>query len=112
MEAKANLIEPLLERAHEYSKTSFELLKLQSLEKTAEVTSSFISRFLLAIFVSLFALTLNIGVALWLGDLLGKNYYGFLVVASFYGIIGIIVFFIHPLIKERVSNTIITQMRN
>ena len=112
MEAKANLIEPLLERAEQYSKTSFELLKLKSLDKTADVTSTLISRLLLIIVLSLFALTLNIGIALWLGDLLGKNYYGFLVVASFYGLIGIILFFTHPLIKARVNNSIITQMLN
>ena len=112
MEAKANLIEPLLERAEQYSKTSFELLKLKSLDKTADVTSALISRLFLIIILSLFALTLNIGVALWLSDLLGKNYYGFLVVAAFYGFIGIILFFIHPYIKARINNSIITQMLN
>ena len=112
MEAKANLIEPLLERAEQYSKTSFELLKLKSLDKTADVTSTLISRLLLIIVLSLFALTLNIAIALWLGDILGKNYYGFLVVASFYGLVGIILFFIHPLIKARINNSIIAQMLN
>jgi len=112
MEATASLIEPLLERAKQYSKTSFELLKLKSLYKTADVMSSLMSRLLLAIVLSLFALTLNIAIALWLGDLLGKNYYGFLVVASFYGFIGIILFFVHPLIKARVNNSIIAQMLN
>jgi hypothetical protein len=112
MEAKANLIEPLLERVEKYSKTSFELLKLKSLDKAADLTSTFTSRLFLAIVFSLFALTLNIAIALWLGDLLGKNYYGFLIVASFYGLTGIILFFIHPLIKERIRNSIITQMFN
>ena len=112
MEAKVCLIEPLLERVEQYSKTSFELLKLKSLDKTADVTSTLISRLWLAIVVALFALTLNVAIALWLGDLLRKNYYGFLIVASFYGLIGIILFFIHPLIKARINNSIITQMLN
>lgn len=112
MEAKENFIEPLLERAEQFSKTSFELLKLKSIDKTADVGSSLTSRFLLVIVLSLFALTLNIAIALWLGDLLGKNYYGFLVVAAFYGLIGIVLYFTHPLIKARVNNSIIKQMLN
>lgn len=112
MEAKASLIEPLLERVEEYSKTSFELLKLKSLDKTADVMSTLISRLLLAIVLALFSFALNIAIALWIGDLLGKNYYGFLAVASFYGLIGIILFFMHPLIKARVNNSVITQILN
>ena len=112
MEAKDNFIEPLLERAEAFGKTSFELLKLKSIDKTADVGSTLTSRFLLVIILSLFALTINIALALWLGDLLGKNYYGFLVVAAFYGLIGIILYFIHPLIKARVNNSIIKQMLN
>jgi len=112
MEAKMCLIEPLLERADAYSKTSFELIKLKSLDKVSDITSTLISRLLLVIVLSFFVLTLNIAIALWLGGLLGKNYYGFLIVASFYGIAGIILFFIHPFIKARVKNSIITQMLN
>ncbi len=112
MEAKSHLLEPLLESAEAYSKTSFELLKLKSLDKTAAVTSTLISRLLLVIVLSFFALTLSIAVALWLGELLGKSYYGFLVVAGFYGLSGIILCLIHPSVKARVNNSIITQMFN
>jgi len=112
METKVKLIEPLLERAEQYSKTSFELLKLKSLDKTADISSSLISRLLLVFVLLLFVLTLNIAIALWLGDLLGKNYYGFLIVASFYGLGGIILFYIHPLIKANINNSIIKQMLN
>jgi hypothetical protein len=111
MEVKASLIEPLFERVQEYGKTSFELLKLKSLEKTADITSSLVSRSLLVIVLSLCLLTLNIAISLRLGDVLGKNYFGFLVVASFYGLTGVILFFIHPVIKARVSDLVITQMR-
>jgi hypothetical protein len=111
MEVKASLIEPLLERVQEYGRTSFELLKLKSLDKTADITSTLVSRSLLTIVLSLCLLTLNIAISLWLGDVLGKNYFGFLVVASFYGLTGAILFFMHPVIKARVSDSIITQMR-
>ncbi len=112
MEATANLIEPLLERAEEYGKTSFELLKLRSLDKTADVTSTLFSRLLMVTAFLLFALMLNIALGFLLGDLLGKTYYGFLIVASFYGLVGIILYFVHPTIKARVNDTIITQLLN
>jgi hypothetical protein len=110
MQAKTSLIEPLLERVEEFGKTSFELLKLKSVDKTADLSAILISRLLLVIILSIFILTLNTAIALWLGDLLGKDYYGFLIVASFYGLIGIVIYFFHPLIKAAIKNFIITQM--
>jgi len=112
METTSSLIEPLLERAEQFGKTNFELLKLKSLDKTADIASGLISHLLLSIVLFLFTVTLNIAAALWLGSLLGKNYYGFLVVASFYGLIAIILLFIHPVIKARVNNAIIAQILN
>jgi hypothetical protein len=112
MESMPILIEALLERTEQYAKTSLELLKLKSLYKTADVTSTLTSRLLFIIILSFFALTLNIAIAFWLGDILGKNYYGFLIVATFYGLAGIILWFIHPFIKSRVNDLIITQILN
>ncbi len=112
METKTDLIEPLLERAESYSKTSFELLKLKALDKAADVSATLFSRSLFILIVSFFAILLNIGIALWLGDLLGKSYYGFLIVASCYALAGIILLIIHPFIKSRVNNAIIRQLFN
>jgi hypothetical protein len=112
MEATTSMLDPLLERVEAYSKTSIELLKLQSLDKTAAVTSTLISRLSFVIVLSFFTLTLSTGIALWLGEILGKSYYGFLVVASFYALTGVILFFLHTRIKASVNNSIITQMLN
>lgn len=112
MEVKASLLEPLLERAEIFGKTSFELIKLKALDKSADVSSTLISRSLLLIAFTFFIFCLNIAVALWLGDLLGKAYYGFLIVAIFYGLIGFFLFFKQPVIKARLNNFIITQLLN
>lgn len=112
METKESLFEPLLERAEAYGKTSFNLLKLKTVDKTSDVLSSFVSRLLLGIFCTIFLVTLNIAIALWLGDLLGKSYYGFFIVAGFYGIIGLVLYITHPSIKEKVSKQIIQQILN
>jgi ABC-type dipeptide/oligopeptide/nickel transport system permease component len=112
METTLNSIEPLIERAEKYGKTTFQLLKLKSLQQTSSVTSSLISRLFFVIILSLFAFALTTAVALWLGDLLGHNYYGFFIVAGLYGISGIVLYFIHPFVKKRINNSIITQLLN
>ena len=112
METQKNFIDPLLEKAEAYGKTSFELVKMKALAKTADVTSTLFSRSLFILLVSFFAFTMNIAVALWIGDLLGKNYYGFLIVAGFYALASIILLMVHPAVKTRVNDTIIKQLFN
>lgn len=113
MEDKINFLEPLIERAKEYGKASCELYKLKILDKIASTVSSFVSRGIVVIVLFLFLATLNIGVALWLGELLGKLYYGFFCVAGFYGIMGgVLYFWMHGWIKKRISNSIVLQMLN
>lgn len=110
MEEKSNIIEPLLEKAEQYAKTSFELFKLKSLDKTADVTATLISRVFFLIALSIFTITINIAIALWLGELLGKTFYGFLIIGGFYGLLTIVLFFLHHSIKKRVNSSIIQQM--
>jgi hypothetical protein len=55
--------------------------------------------------VASFLLFLNLGLALWLGEILGKPFYGFFVVAAFYVITGIVIhFFMHRWIKKLAGN--------
>jgi len=111
MENRTDFIEPLLERAEAYGKTSYGLLKLRAIDKAASVTSNLISRGAVILVLSMFTVIINIGIALWLGDLLGKTYYGFFCVGGFYGLAGIVLyFFMHNWITQRISNSIITQM--
>lgn len=112
MEAKAITLEPLIEKVEEYGKTTLELIKLRSVNKTADIASSVTSRVLLTIVVFLFAITLNTGIALWLGDVLGKPYYGFLAVAGFYLILGMILYFAHSAVKAKVKNKFILKILN
>ncbi len=113
MEHNTLFVEPLLIKAEAYGKTSYELIKLKAIDKTSDVLSSGVSRGSVVLVLSIFIAMLNVGVALWLGDLLGKSYYGFFCVAGFYALCGFILYFyMHNWIKERVSNSIILQMLN
>lgn len=112
METTLNLTKELLERAERFNKTSLELLKLKSVDKTADVSSTLFSRVLLLIAFSFFVVMLTVAIALWLGEQLDSAYYGFLAVAIFYGVLGIILYSIHPWIKRKMNNSIIKQMLN
>jgi hypothetical protein len=107
METKAKILEPLLEKVEAYSRTSFELMRLKALDKTTEVASTLISKILVVVVFLFFAFSLNIAFALWMGDLLGKNYYGFLLAALVDGIFVLILSLIHPLIKARLNDSLL-----
>ncbi len=110
METTASIVESLYERVETYSKTTLELSKLKALNTTTHVVTTLISRLSVIIMLALFALVMNIGIALWLGELLGKNYYGFFIVAAFYLVSGLVLhFFLHNWIRKPISDLIITQ---
>jgi hypothetical protein len=105
MEENGKMLESLLEKASEYGKTSFELVKLKTLDKTADLVSTLVPHSLAFILFASFMLFLNLGVALWLGDILGKAFYGFFIVAAFYILAGLVIhFFLHDRIKKFVGN--------
>jgi phosphoglycerol transferase MdoB-like AlkP superfamily enzyme len=111
MDDRAGLIESLIEKGEQYGKTTLELFKLKTLDKSADVASNLVSWLIVVIFAVLFFLILNIGIALWIGELLGKSYYGFFVVAGFYAVLALVFgIFRKQLIKKPMNNSIITQV--
>lgn len=111
MNEQSDLFESLIEKGEQYGKTTIELLKLKTLDKSADVVSNLVSWLIVVIFAVLFFLILNIGVALWIGELLGKSYYGFFVVSGFYALLALVFgIFRKQLIKMPINETIINQV--
>jgi hypothetical protein len=111
MEDNMKLLELLIERATDYGKTSYELTKLKVLDKTSDVASSLIPHSVVLVLIVSFLLFFNLGLALYLGKILGEPYYGFFVIACFYCITGIIIhFFMHKWLKTRFRNYFIKQV--
>jgi hypothetical protein len=110
METNESILEPLIERVEEYSKSSFELLKLKVVDKTADVVSTVFSRIILIPVLMLIVISLSIAGGLWWGELLGKTYYGFLFIAALYAVASIVLFLLGPKIKSRACNFLITQI--
>ena len=111
MNNSENVIETLFEKAENYGKTTVELIKLNALDKTADIASSLVVKLIIVVVLIMFSFSINIGIALWLGDLLGKNYYGFFAVSSVY-LIAILIIYIcrNNCIKLPIQNGIIKQI--
>ncbi|SRR5690554_3280309 len=111
MDDNARLIESLLESTFKYGVAELELLKLKTLNKTSDVVSSLVPNAIVFLILGLFLLFLNLGLAFWLGNILGNNFYGFFVIAAFYAIAGLIMhFFMHKWIKRKIGNYLVKQM--
>lgn len=113
MKTNTELVESLFNKATDYGKTSYHLAKLKTIDKTADIVSTFIPHSLVLILLSSGILFLNLGLALWIGEILGKNYIGFLIIAALYGIITLFMHFVmHKCLKRHVCNYIIRKTLN
>lgn len=87
-----NSLEDILTDVKEYAELRFELVKLKTVDKFSLAASSLATRLILLLVSVIFLLMANIGLALYLGYLLGENYYGFLIMAGFYLLLGVVFF--------------------
>jgi hypothetical protein len=111
MESNTEMIESLFDKTVDYGKTSFQLLKLKTLSKTSDITSTYLARLVVLIFAISFMLFMGLGLAIWIGEILGKSFYGFFVVGVFFGMIGIFIhFFLHKWLKKILDDYIIQQV--
>jgi hypothetical protein len=111
MENIATNIELLYKKAEQYSKTSFELLQLNTIDKISDVISSLSVVISISIIVAMFTLFINIGISLYIGKLLNDYAMGFFLVSGFYFIVAIVVYlFRKSLIKIPIDNLIVSKL--
>lgn len=111
MENIATDIELLYNKAEKYTKTSFELLQLNTIDKTSDVISSLAVVTSMVIIVAIFILFINIGISLLIGKLLNDYAMGFFLISLFYFIVALIVFvFRKTLIKIPIDNLIVSKL--
>jgi pheromone shutdown protein TraB len=113
MDEKYKYIEPLIESIEAYSKTSIELVKLKTVDKVADGTSSMVAWLPVIIALILFFIIVNFGLALWIGAMLEMIYMGFFIVAGFYALVGVILYIVKDKwIKKPLYGSMINQMLN
>ena len=109
MEERSKL-ETFVEHAKDYAELRLELMKLDASAKVSNVVSGIASAVvigLLALFVLLFA---SIGVAWWIGQANNNPSMGFFIVAGFYVVLGIVVYFMRHAIKLPIMNSLLETM--
>ena len=107
----ATPFETLLKGVEDYGKTTIELLKLKAAKKTAEIVSSMASSVAILFVVAMFFVSFTTGIALLIGEWLGKASYGFLVIAAFYMLLAVLFYaFRNQLFKKPISNRIIKML--
>ena len=112
MEDKSSF-EALLERAEDFTKTNIEIIRLKAVDKISEGASSAASKIVAMFFFVFFFIMLSVGLALLLGEVLGKAWYGFMAMAGLYGILWAVLFFVKQnWLKKMVGNSIIKSMLN
>ena len=111
MENAVKNIEMLYEQVKDYSNTTIELYKLTAVDKTAEVASSFSFRIAFLLIAAFFTLFFNIGLSLYIGELLNSNAAGFFIVSLFYLVFALLLYiFRQSWIKTPISNLIIKEL--
>jgi hypothetical protein len=100
------LIESLFTQSKEYVHTRLEIYKLKAIDKSSTVVSSIILGIVLFVIFFIFFVVLNVGIALLIGDLVGKSYWGFLILAAFYAIVGLFLF----LKRDKIFKTPVTKL--
>lgn len=111
MEGKGSVLETLIESAEELGKTSFELLKYKALDKATFAVSTIVLNIAVIFIGVLFIVMLSVGISVWIGYALDKLYLGFLIVAAFYAILAIVMYFMFGAsIKKLVAGIILKQI--
>lgn len=86
-------IEDLVESMKSYYNTNYEMRKLETIQHISEIGASFGSVLLIGLVLIFFILFFSIVAGFYFAVLFGNNYAGFAIVAGFYLLIGIILFF-------------------
>ena len=108
MEERTAIIENLVESASDYGKVSYQLAKLKTLEKSADVVSSTVPGMITISLLVTFLLFCSMGLAAWLNSILGSQSLGYFAVGVSYALAALVThIFLRRRIKVWLSNLII-----
>jgi hypothetical protein len=111
MEKSIEKIEELAKNSSLYFKHHVSLIKLEAAEKTSKIMSNGISLIFISMIFFLFAFFFGLAFAVMLQYFVGELYLALLIVAGFYGIIGIILWkFRNKLIRIPIMNSILHEL--
>lgn len=111
MEKIFSNLEELTGLVKDYADTRIESFKLNAAEKSSNVIANGIARLVVAIMFFFFFVFTGIAVSIVLGEWIGKIWTGFIIVAGFFLIAGLIIWYAKgKLVRVPVMNAMIQQL--
>ncbi|MCP9746803.1 hypothetical protein [Lacihabitans sp. CS3-21] len=105
MDFKEGKIEMVYAKIEDLVSNQQEIIKLKVYSKSADMATFLVMKIIMFVVVGLFVLFLNIGLSIWLGEILGETYYGFFALAGFYAIAALIIkTFLYRNIEYKINN--------
>ena len=92
MEDQQQDIDILLSDAGDFIETRTNLWKLKAVESLVDVSGELVSGMGMIVISSFVVIIFSIGLALLIGDWLGKSYYGFFIIGGLYGIAALVIY--------------------
>ncbi len=104
-------IKTLIDKSKDYLETKFELVRLKTIDKSADILSAVVVMVSMIFIGSLVIILISIGLSLLIGGLLGAYHYGFFIMGGFYAVILLVMFVQrHKWIKTPIANGLISKM--
>ena len=111
MEQVFSKAEEMAEHIKEYINNRTDQLKLNTSEQTAKLLSYLIATGIITALVIFFILFTWVALSLFLGELLGKTYWGFLITGSFLLLLAWLLWvFRRPVLQYPIMNALIQQL--
>lgn len=111
MQEEPTDIDILLSDAGDFVETKAALWKLKTIERLADVSGELVAGLAMIGLTCFVIILFSIGVALWVGELLGKSYYGFFAMGGLYVIIALVMLVRRDrLLKDPFSNMLIRKI--
>ena len=100
----------LVEKVTEYIKVRKELVLLKTVDKGSQIFANLLSDVLVLVFTILAFLFGSFALSLYLSEILGNSYSGFLVVAGFYLLVALVLYSIKDkYLEKKIMNVIIAK---
>jgi hypothetical protein len=104
-------IKTLIDKSKDYLETKFELARLNTIAKSADVLSAVVVIVSMIFIVSLVIILASIGLSLLIGSMLGAYHYGFFIMGGFYAVILLVMYIQrNKWIKTPIANGLINKM--
>jgi len=111
METATNFIDKLIEKLERYFSITVKISKLKSIENSAMLATLVLSKLSVFLMLLIFVLFCSFGLSFYLGELLGKLYYGFVIVSMIFLILAILFhFYLHKILLKPVCKIFIDKL--